>query len=354
MGILAYRTGLGRRDMAIDLGTASTRVYVGGYGLVLSEPTVMAVDPRGEVLAAGRRAQQLIGRAPDELVVIRPVRDGVVADFERTERLLALIIRGVQPNRWAHPRVVMCVPPDVNGIHAGALGRACLSAGARVVFLMETPIAAALGAGLAVEEPTASMILDVGAGHSTCGVISLGGIVASQSVPVGSVAFDEAIIRHLKRQHKLLVARETAEEVKRKLGSAVPRRVPAQAEFTGQDTFSDAPRSVLVTSAELAAALERPLAQIIGTVRDTLARTPPELASDIIDRGIVLTGGGSLLNGLPERLRRETHMPVQRAESPGTCVVTGSGTWLETIEVADGSRSSPGCGIPVRHALAMR
>jgi rod shape-determining protein MreB len=234
----------------------------------------------------------------------------------------------------------MCVPPDVNGIHADALGRACVSAGARVVYLMETPIAAALGAGLKVAEPAASMILDVGAGHSTCGVISLGGIVASQSVSVGSDEFDEAIIRHLKGQHNLLVARETAEEVKRKLGSAVPRRVPAQAEFTGLDTFSDAPRSVLLTSAELISALERPLRKIIKTVRDTLARTPPELASDIIDRGIVLTGEGALLNGLPERLRQETQMPVQLAESPGTCVVTGSGTWLETTELADDSRSS--------------
>jgi rod shape-determining protein MreB len=355
MGILAYRTGLARRDMAIDLGTASTRVYVGGYGIVLSEPTVLAVDPRnGEIQAVGRQAQHLLERPQDEVVAVRPVREGVVADFGLTERLLGHIIRRIQQNRWAHPQVVMCVPPDVNGIHASALGRACLSAGAREVFLMETPIAAALGAGLAVAEPAASMVLDVGAGHSTCGVISLGGIVASQSVAVGSDELNEVIVRYLKRQHNLLIGRETAEKVKRTLVSALAKPAPAYAEVIGRHTLSDAPGSALVTNTELAAALERPLAQIIKTVRDTLAQTPPELASDIVDRGMVLTGGGSLLGGLPERLRLETHMPVQLAESPSTCVAIGSGRWLEEIEVADGSRSGGGRGIPVGRALAMR
>jgi rod shape-determining protein MreB and related proteins len=355
MGVLAYRTGLARRDMAIDLGTSSTRAYASGYGIVLSEPTVVVVDPRtGAVRSVGLQAEQLLSGREEELVPVRPVRHGVVADLDRTERLLWHVIRRVQQNRWAHPRVVMSVPPDVNSVHAGAVGRACLSAGAREVYLIETPIAAALGAGLAVAEPAASMVLDVGAGSATCAVMSLGGIVASESVDVGGEQLNEALATYLKRDRSLLADPGTVEKVKRKLGSAFPGHDVVHAQVAGRDTVSDAARSVVLTSAELRLVLEKPLAQIITTVRDTLSRTPPELAADIIDRGIVLTGGGSLLNGLPERLRQETQMPVQVADHPDTCTAIGSGIWLERLEAADGRRSPARRASSVGPALATR
>src|SRR5919107_573965 len=267
MGFFSYLTGFGGRDMAVDLGTANTLVYVRGRGIVLSEPSVVAIDSRtGEVHAVGIEAKRMLGRTPGTISAIRPLKDGVIADFDVTEEMLRHFIQKVHQNRWAHPRVVVCVPSGVTGVEKRAVEEACLSAGARQAYLIEEPMAAAIGAGLPVGEPTGNMVVDVGGGTSEVAVISLGGIVVSQSIRVGGDEIDE------------------------------------------------------------------PLSQIIDAVKQTLDRTPPELASDIMDRGIMLAGGGSLLQGLDDRLREETQMPAHRAESPLTCVAVGSGRSLEEFE----------------------
>ncbi len=338
--------------MAVDLGSTNTLVYLRGDGIVLWEPSVVAVESgTGAVRAVGVEAQAIVdgGVAP-----VRPVRNGVIADFELTERLLSHLIHEVHRNPWAHPRIVTCVPTGVTSVHTHAVGRACLSAGARQAYLIEGPIAAAIGTGLPVFEPDGSMILDIGGGISEVAVISLGGIVVSESVAVGGDQLDEAIVGHLKRQHKLLVDPRTAEQVKLELGSAFPLDTELTAEISGIDAVSELPKTVRLTSGELRVALEKPLAQIVRAVKDTLARTPPELASDIIDRGIVLVGGGSLLRGLPERLRHEMQMPAQLAESPRTCVARGSGRWLEHAEASGYRRSSGAHGVPVRAVAAIR
>src|ERR671932_350562 len=302
MGLFSYMTGFGGRDMAVDLGTANTLVYVRGRGIVLSEPSVVAIDSRSaEVHAVGIEAKRMLGRTPCTIQAIRPLKDGVIADFDVTEQMLRHFIQKVHQNRWAHPRVVVCVPSGVTGVEKRAVEEACLSAGARQAYLIEEPMAAAIGAGLPVGEPTGSMVVDIGGGTSEVAVISLGGIVVSQSIRVGGDELDESIINYAKREYKLLIGQQTAEEVKLEIGSAYP--------------------------------LEEPLSQIIDAVKETLDRTPPELASDIMDRGIMLAGGGSLLQGLDERLREETQMPAHLAESPLTCVAVGSGRSLEEFEV---------------------
>ncbi len=355
MSVFGYVTNLSGRDMAVDLGSANTLVYVRGCGIVLWEPSVVAVDSRTrDVRAVGVRAEQLVGRRDDSVAAVRPVRDGVVADFELTERLLRHLIHQVHHNRWARPRVVMCVPPGVTSVHTRAIGQACLSAGARQAYLIDEPIAAAIGAGLPVAEPAASMILDIGGAISEVAVISLGGIVAARSVGVGGHQLDEAIVSYLKRQHELQIDLPTAEQVKLTLGSAFPLGAELRTRISGHEPVSELPKTVVLTSGELRAALAKPLAQIINAVKETLAETPPELASDIIDRGITLTGGGSLLRGLPERLRQEMEMPAQLADSPRTCVATGSGRWLENIEAADRRRSSQARAVSVRTVAAMR
>jgi rod shape-determining protein MreB and related proteins len=355
MSVLAQMSGLGGRDMAVDLGSANTLVYVRGDGIVLWEPSVVAVDSHtGAVRAVGVGAQEFVGRSDNGVAAVRPVRNGVIADFELTERLLAHLIHEVHRYRWAHPRIVMCVPAGVTSVHTHAVGRACLSAGARQAYLIEGPIAAAIGTGLPVWEPAGSMILDIGGGITEVAVISVGGIVVSESVAVGGDQLDDAIIGHLKREHKLMIDRRTAEQVKLEFGSAFPLGTEVEAEVSGVETVSEMPKTVRLTSGELRAALEKPVAQIIRAVRDTLARTPPELAADIIDRGIVLVGGGSLLRGLPERLRHEMQMPAQVGESPRTCVARGSGRWLEHVDGAGYRRSAPAGAVPVGAVAAMR
>src|SRR5512144_992553 len=320
MGVFSYLTGFGGRDMAVDLGTANTLVYVRGRGIVLSEPSVVAIDSRsGEVHAVGIEAKRMLGRTPGTISAIRPLKDGVIADFDVTEQMLRHFIQKVHQNRWAHPRVVVCVPSGVTGVEKRAVEEACLSAGARTAYLIEEPMAAAIGAGLPVGEPTGSMVVDIGGGTSEVAVISLGGIVVSQSIRIGGDELDEAIINYAKREYKLLIGQQTAEEV--------------QAEIRGRDMVSGLPKTVVLTSEEIRQALEEPLSQIIDAVKETLDRTPPELASDIMDRGIMLAGGGSLLQGLDERLREETQMPTHLAESPLTCVAVGSGRSLEEFEV---------------------
>jgi rod shape-determining protein MreB and related proteins len=341
MGFLGYFNGFGGRDMAVDLGTANTLVYVRGRGIVLSEPSVVAIDQRtGDVHAVGVEAKRMLGRTPGTISAIRPLKDGVIADFDVTEQMLRHFIQKVHQHRFAHPRVVVCVPSGVTGVEKRAVEEATLSAGAREAHLIEEPMAAAIGAGLPVSEPTGNMIVDVGGGTSEVAVISLGGIVVSQSLRVGGDEMDEAIVSHIKKEYKLLIGQQTAEEIKLEVGSAFQLKEEVQAEVRGRDMLTGLPKTVVLSSDEVRHALEEPVAQIIDAIRSTLDKTPPELAADIMDRGIVLAGGGALLTGLDERLRHETQMPTQLAESPLTCVAVGSGRSLEVLEVMNRAAKS--------------
>jgi rod shape-determining protein MreB and related proteins len=327
--------------MAVDLGTANTLVYVRGRGIVLSEPSVVAIDQRtNEVHAVGIEAKRMLGRTPGNITAIRPLKDGVIADFDVTEQMLRHFIQKVHQNRWAHPRVVVCVPSGVTGVEKRAVEEATLSAGARQAYLIEEPMAAAIGAGLPVAEPTGNMVVDIGGGTTEVAVISLGGIVVAQSIRVGGDEMDEAIINWVKREYKLMIGSQTSEEVKLEIGSAYPLPEEVQAEIRGRDMITGLPKTVVLSSEEVREALEEPVSQIVDAVKSTLDKTPPELASDIMDRGIMLAGGGALLQGLDERLRQETEMPIHVAESPLTCVAVGSGRSLEEFEVM--RRSSKG------------
>jgi rod shape-determining protein MreB len=327
--------------MAVDLGTANTLVYVKGRGIVLSEPSVVAIDQRtGDVHAVGIEAKRMLGRTPGNITAIRPLKDGVIADFDVTEQMLRHFIQKVHQNRWAHPRVVVCVPSGVTGVEKRAVEEATLSAGARQAYLIEEPMAAAIGAGLPVGEPTGNMIVDIGGGTTEVAVISLGGIVVAQSIRVGGDELDEAIVNYVKREQKLMIGTQTAEEVKLEIGSAFKLRDEMEAEIRGRDMISGLPKTVVLSSEQVREALEEPVSQIVEAVKVTLDRTPPELASDIMDRGIVLAGGGSLLNGLDERLRDETEMPIHLADSPLTCVAVGSGRSLEEFDVMRKSAQS--------------
>ena len=334
MGWFKSMTGFGGRDMAVDLGTANTLVYVRGRGIVLSEPSVVAIDQRtGEVHAVGVEAKRMLGRTPGTISAIRPLKDGVIADFDVTEQMLRHFIQKVHQHRFAHPRVVVCVPSGVTGVEKRAVEEATLSAGARQAYLIEEPMAAAIGAGLPVAEPTGNMIVDIGGGTTEVAVISLGGIVVSQSMRVGGDEMDEAIVNHIKKEYKLLVGQQTAEEIKLEVGSAYRLREELQAEVRGRDMLTGLPKTVIISSEEIRRALDEPVSQIIDAMKSTLDKTPPELAADIMDRGIVLAGGGALLQGLDERVRHETQMPVHLAESPLTCVAVGSGRSLEEFDV---------------------
>jgi rod shape-determining protein MreB and related proteins len=332
---------LGGRDMAVDLGTANTLVYVRGRGIVLSEPSVVAIDSRsGQVHAVGAEAKLMLGRTPGTITAIRPLKDGVIADFEVTEQMLRYFIKSVHSNRFAHPRVVVCVPSGVTKVEKRAVEDACLSAGAREAYLIEEPMAAAIGAGLPVADPVGSMVVDIGGGTTEVAVISLGGIVVSESIRIGGDEMDEAIISHCKRAHKLLIGSQTAEEIKLEAGSASPLTEEARMEIRGRDLVSGLPKTVELGSEEVRQALEEPVGQIVEAVKDTLDRTPPELAGDIMDRGITLAGGGALLQGWEQRLHDECQMPCQLAESPLTCVAVGSGISLEEFETIHRSRKN--------------
>ena len=333
MGLFSALGGLGGREIAVDLGTANTLVYVRGRGIVLSEPSVVAIDQRtGEVHAVGIEAKRMLGRTPGTISAIRPLKDGVIADFDVTEQMLRHFIQKVHHNRFAHPRVVVCVPSGVTGVEKRAVEEATLSAGARQAYLIEEPMAAAIGAGLPVSEPTGNMIVDIGGGTTEVAVISLGGIVVSQSIRVGGDEMDDAIMNYIKKEYKLLVGGQTAEELKLEIGSAWELPEELRAEVRGRDMLSGLPKTVVISSEEVRRALDEPVTQIIDAIKSTLDKTPPELAADIMDRGIVLAGGGALLSGLDERLRQETQMPVHVAESPLTCVAVGSGRSLEEFE----------------------
>ena len=326
----------------MDLGTSTTLVYVRGRGIVLSEPSVVASDHRtGEVYAVGAEAKRMLGRTPAGISAVRPLKDGVIADFDVTEQMLRHFLRRVAQNRWAHPRVVICAPSGVTSVEKRAVEEATYSAGARWTGLIEEPMAAAIGAGLPVAEPTGSMIVDIGGGTSEVAVISLGGIVVWQSIRVAGDEFDEAVTSWVKQEHKLLIGSQTAEAIKLEIGSAGPLPQEEQAEMRGRDLVTGLPKTIVLSSEDMRVALEGPVQAIVDAVKETLAQTPPELASDIMDHGIMMAGGGSLLRGLPERLREETQMPVHLAESPLTCVAVGAGEYLEELDALTKTRRSP-------------
>jgi rod shape-determining protein MreB len=322
------------RDMAVDLGTANTLVYVRGPGIVLNEPSVVAINSdNGSILAVGTEAKRMIGRTPGNIVAVRPLRDGVIADFDTTERMLRYFIQKVHKRRFlAKPRLVICVPSGITGVERRAVEEAGYKAGARKVFIIEEPMAAAIGSGMPIHEPTGNMVVDIGGGTTEIAVISLGGIVVSVSIRVGGDELDEAIIAYVKREYSLLLGERTAEDIKMRVGSAFPLPNEPEAELRGRDLITGLPRTVILPAEEIRKALEEPIQAIVDAVKSTLDRTPPELSGDIMDRGIMLTGGGALLRGLDERLRHETGMPVVIAENPLNCVVLGSGRTVEEFE----------------------
>jgi rod shape-determining protein MreB len=322
------------RDIAVDLGTANTLVYVRGRGIVLNEPSVVAVNTHnGAVLAVGAEAKKMMGRTPGNIVSIRPLKDGVIADFEIAERMLRYFIRKVHPRRLlAQPRVVICVPSGITGVERRAVEDAADAAGARQVHLIEEPMAAAIGVGLPIQEATGNMVVDIGGGTTEVAVISYAGIVTANSVRVAGDELDNAVIQYAKKEYSILLGDRTAEEIKLAIGSADETDGELHAEVRGRDLVSGLPKIIVLTSTEIRRAMEEPVAQIIDAVRDTLDKCPPELSGDIMDRGIVLTGGGALLRGLDQRLRRETGMPVLVAENPLHSVVLGSGRCVEDFD----------------------
>ncbi len=322
------------RDMAVDLGTANTLVYVRGRGILVDEPSVVAINEKtGELVAVGHDAKQMVGRTPEGITAIRPLQDGVIADFEATEQMLRHFIALVHRRRYlAKPRMVVCVPSGITAVEQRAVKEAGYQAGARRVYIIEEPMAAAIGAGLPVHRATGNMVVDVGGGTTEVAVISLGGIVTSLSVRTAGDEVDRAITNWMKKEHALLVGEATAEEVKMTLGSAFPGPLDREAEIRGRDLVSGLPRTVTLTSADVRTAIEEPVHAIVDAVRVTLDQTPPELAGDIMDRGIVLTGGGALLRGLDDRLRHETGMPVHVAEDPLQSVALGAGRCVEEFE----------------------
>jgi rod shape-determining protein MreB len=325
------------RDMAVDLGTANTLVYVRGRGIVLNEPSVVAVNQdTGGILAVGIEAKKMIGRTPGNIVAIRPLKDGVIADFDTTERMLRYFIQKVHKRSYlAKPRIVVCVPSGITGVEQRAVKDAGYAAGARKVYIIEEPMAAAIGAGLPIHEPTGNMVVDIGGGTTEVAVISLGGIVTALSIRVGGDELDQSIINWVKAEYSLLLGERTAEEIKMAIGSAYQLQGENDAEIRGRDLATGLPKTIVVTAAEIRKALEEPVKQIVNAVKGTLDKCPPELSSDLMDRGIVLTGGGALLKGLDERLRRETGMPIHIADRPLDAVVEGSGKCIEEFEALE-------------------
>ena len=322
------------RDMAVDLGTANTLVYVRGRGIVLNEPSVVAINQNtGGILAVGAEAKKMIGRTPGNIVAIRPLKDGVIADFDTTERMLRYFIQKVHKRRHlAKPRIVVCVPSGITGVEQRAVKDAGYAAGARKVYIIEEPMAAAIGAGLPVHEPTGNMVVDIGGGTTEVAVISLGGIVTAQSIRVGGDELDNAIIQYVKKEYSLMLGERTAEEIKCAIGSAFPIPDEPHAEIRARDLVSGLPKTIVVSAEEIRKALEEPVNAVVDAVKTTLDKCPPELSGDIMDRGIVLTGGGALLKGLDERLRHETGMPILIADDPLDSVAMGSGKCVEEFE----------------------
>lgn len=322
------------RDMAVDLGTANTLVYVRAEGIVLNEPSVVAVRTTdGRAVAVGSEAKRMIGRTPAHIEAIRPLKDGVISDFEVCETMLRYFIQRVHQSRFSKPRMVICVPSGVTGVEKRAVQDAAEYAGARKpARIIEEPMAAAIGSGLPVQDPTGNMIVDIGGGTTEVAVISLGGVVTSQSVRIGGDELDEAVIQFIKKEFSLALGERTAEVVKMELGSAGPLNQELQAEVRGRDLVTGLPKTIVTSTYEIREAIEEPVSAIVDAVKVTLDKTPPELAADIMERGIMLAGGGALLKGLPERLAQETGMPIRVAPRPLDAVALGSGQVLEEFE----------------------
>lgn len=330
--------GLFSNDLAIDLGTASTLVYVKGKGIVTNEPSVVAIrrDAKGtkKILAVGNEAKKMLGRTPANIVAIRPMKDGVIADFEVTESMLSYFIKKVHNRRsFIRPRIIVSVPSGITPVEKRAVKESAESAGAREVYLIEEPMAAAIGAGLPVSEPSGNMIVDIGGGTTEVAVISLSGIVFSKTVRVAGDKMDEAIVNYIKRKYNLLVGERTAELIKTTIGIAYPEKEVRSVDVKGRDLVTGVPKTLEINSEEIRGAISGPVNTIVESVKTTLERTPPELAADIVDRGIVLAGGGALLKNLDILLREETGLPIVVAESPLTCVVMGSGRALDELSL---------------------
>ena len=332
------------RDLAIDLGTANTLIYVRGQGIVLDEPSVVAINVNdGRPVAVGLEAKRMMGRTPNHIKAIRPLKDGVIADFEVCEKMLRYFIQRVHASKWSKPRMVICVPSGITGVEQRAVQDAAEYAGARKpVHIIEEPMAAAIGANLPVHEPSGNMVVDIGGGTTEVAVISLGGIVTAQSVRVGGDELDEAVLQYVKKEFSLAIGDRTAEEIKIQMGSAWPMEEELTADIRGRDLISGLPRTIQLTTEHVREALAEPVAAIVDAVKTTLDKTPPELAADIMEDGITVTGGGALLGGLDTRLTHETGMPIRIADEPLYSVVIGSGRALENIDAMRGLMSLGG------------
>lgn len=332
--MLDFLFGLFSNDMAIDLGTANTLVYLKNQGIVLREPSVVAIDrDTRKVLALGTEAKGMLGRTPASIIAVKPLKDGVIADFEVTQEMIRYFIRKVHNRRsLLHPRIVIAVPSCITEVERRAVRESAEQAGAREVYMIEEVMAAAIGADLPIAEPHGSFIVDVGGGTTEAAVISLGGIVVTKSVTVAGDEMDEALVVHFRRKYNLVVGETTAEDVKIQIGSVFPLKEEKTMEVKGRDQTTGLPKTVLIASEEVRQALMEPVQLIIDMIRNTLQDTPAELAADLVDRGIMLAGGGSLLRGLPDLIRQETELPVNRASDPLSCVAIGTGKFLEELD----------------------
>lgn len=324
-------------EVGIDLGTANVLVYIKGKGVVLEEPSVVAINrDTNEILAVGEDARQMLGRTPSNIIAVRPLRDGVISDYDVTERMLKYFIRKACGNgKFFKPRIMVCVPSGVTEVEKRAVREAATQAGGKSVFLMEEPVAAAIGAGMDIAKPNGVMVIDIGGGTTDVAVIALGGIVTSNSVKVAGDKFDEAIVKYMRKEHKLYIGERTAEELKMSIGTAYPSEEITAQECRGRDLVTGLPKSVEVTSQEMLNALEEPLQSICEAIHSVLEKTPPELAGDISNSGIILTGGGALLHGLDKRIEEWTGIPVIVAEDPKSCVAIGTGKALNQLDVIE-------------------
>ena len=322
------------RDLAIDLGTANTLIYASGRGIVLNEPTVIALNrENGQVLAVGREAWHMIGRTPGYIVAERPLRRGAISDFDITERYIRLLMEKVGVRRMARTRVLIAIPSAITGVERRAVQDAAIAAGARSAYLIEEPVAAAIGAGLPIQEPTGNFIVDLGGGTSEVGVLAMGGVVVNKSIRVGGFDIDDAISRHIRKEYAIVVGERTAEQIKIAIGSAFPLAVEEKAEIRGRDLATGMPKTLQITSEEVRGAIAEPVSQILEAIVSALAETPPELGQDILARGIALTGGSGMLRGLDMRISEECDVPVHLTDRPLECVVFGAGKCLETISL---------------------
>src|SRR3989339_439384 len=329
-----YFFSLFSNDMGIDLGTASVLVYVKGQGIVLREPSVVAIDKETHsVIAIGMEAKRMLGKTPANIIAVRPLRNGVIADFEVTEQMIRYFIKKVHNRRsLLHPRIVIGIPSGITEVERRAVRESAEQAGAREVYLIEEPMAAAIGANIPIQEPEGNMIVDIGGGTTEVAVISLGGMVVSKSIDVAGDEMDEAIVQYFRRKYNLLIGENTAEDVKIKIGSVFPLTEETSLEVKGRDQVTGLPKTISITSEEVRSALAEPTKAIIEVIKNTLEETPAELSADLVDRGIVLAGGGSLIRGFGDLLSQETELPVNLAEDPLTCVVRGTGKYLEELD----------------------